>query len=153
MFSKVWGEITHPFLNFNGATIEVYEWISNFIPHFTDYLSMLGLKLNLISKRGPRRHCRLVTFWDQTDEHQIIYTFAFTWQWDQASMLTIKPLIKTDNILLLPYGIDSKTRLDIKRYCSLQFIAVTECLLTLSVSSLCATKYVINPDSLAYTFP
>ena len=26
-------EITYPFLNFNGATVEVYEWISNFIPH------------------------------------------------------------------------------------------------------------------------
>ena len=32
---NVWDEITYPFLNFNGATVEVYEWISNFIPHFT----------------------------------------------------------------------------------------------------------------------
>ena len=31
---KVWDEITYPFLNFNGATVEVYEWITNFIPHF-----------------------------------------------------------------------------------------------------------------------
>ena len=29
-----WDEITYPFLNFNGATVEVYEWISNFIPQF-----------------------------------------------------------------------------------------------------------------------
>ena len=30
------------------------EWISNFIPHFTcDYLSMLGLKLNIVSETGP----------------------------------------------------------------------------------------------------
>ena len=28
-------EITYPFLNFNGATVEVQEWISNFIPYFT----------------------------------------------------------------------------------------------------------------------
>ena len=34
MHSKVWDEITYPFLNFNGCTVEVYEWISNFIPHF-----------------------------------------------------------------------------------------------------------------------
>ena len=28
---KVWGEITYPFVNFNGRTIEVWEWISNSI--------------------------------------------------------------------------------------------------------------------------
>ena len=27
-------EITFPFPNFNGATVEVWEWISNFIQHF-----------------------------------------------------------------------------------------------------------------------
>ena len=31
---KVWDEITYPYLNFNGVSVEVYEWISNFIPHF-----------------------------------------------------------------------------------------------------------------------
>ena len=49
--------ITDSFLNFNGATIEVYKWISNFALHFTgacDYLSMLGLRLNHVSKRGHR---------------------------------------------------------------------------------------------------
>ena len=30
---KLWGEITYPFLNFNGCTVEVLEWISNFIPY------------------------------------------------------------------------------------------------------------------------
>ena len=29
--SKVWGEITYPF---NGCTVEVWEWIRYFIPHF-----------------------------------------------------------------------------------------------------------------------
>ena len=28
---KVWDAITHPFLNFYGATVEVWEWTSNFI--------------------------------------------------------------------------------------------------------------------------
>ena len=28
---------TYPFPNFNGATVEVWEWISNFIPHFITY--------------------------------------------------------------------------------------------------------------------
>ena len=31
---NVWDEITYQFPNFNGATIDVWEWISNFIPHF-----------------------------------------------------------------------------------------------------------------------
>ena len=33
MSSKVCDGITYSFLNFNGATVEVKEWISNFIPH------------------------------------------------------------------------------------------------------------------------
>ena len=34
MPSKVWDVITYPFLNFNGGTIKVKEWINTFIPHF-----------------------------------------------------------------------------------------------------------------------
>ena len=32
---KVWDEIAYPFANFNGCTVEVWEWISNLITHFT----------------------------------------------------------------------------------------------------------------------
>ena len=35
---KVWDEITYPYSNFNGATVEVWEWISYFILHFTGYV-------------------------------------------------------------------------------------------------------------------
>ena len=34
IFSKMWDEITCPFPNFNDATVDVLECISNFIPHF-----------------------------------------------------------------------------------------------------------------------
>ena len=57
MPSEVWVEITYPFPNTNGATVEVWEWIINFIPHFKMrciYLSTLGLNLNHASKRGCR---------------------------------------------------------------------------------------------------
>ena len=49
----MWDKITHPFPNFNSAAVEILEWVNNFIPYFTrrDYLSMLGLKLNHVSKR------------------------------------------------------------------------------------------------------
>ena len=44
-----WGEITYPFLNFNGVisypylnlncvAVEFYEWISNFTQHFTGHV-------------------------------------------------------------------------------------------------------------------
>ena len=34
MPSKARGDITYPFPKFNSVTVEVWEWISNFIPHF-----------------------------------------------------------------------------------------------------------------------
>ena len=56
-----WGAITNPSLIFNGATVEVLRWISNFISTFLyqacHYLSMLGLKLNHVSERG---HCSYI---------------------------------------------------------------------------------------------
>ena len=33
MPTEVWDGITYQFPNFNGYTIEVWEWKSNFIPH------------------------------------------------------------------------------------------------------------------------
>ena len=34
MSSKVQDKIAYPFPNFNICTIEVWEWINNFMPHF-----------------------------------------------------------------------------------------------------------------------
>ena len=30
---EVWDEITYPFLNYNGCTIDVWEWINKFVQH------------------------------------------------------------------------------------------------------------------------
>ena len=35
---EVWDEITYPVPNFNGATIDIWEWIGNFIPHFAGHM-------------------------------------------------------------------------------------------------------------------
>ena len=53
MSSKMCDEIPDLFPNFNGETI--WEWISNFITLYNgcNYLSMLGLKLIHVNKRGP----------------------------------------------------------------------------------------------------
>ena len=55
MSCKVWDEITYLFPNFNGGTVEVWEWISNSIPHITmDVITypLMGLKLIHVSERG-----------------------------------------------------------------------------------------------------
>ena len=38
LFFEVWDVITYPFPNFNGATVEVWEWIINFTTHFTGHV-------------------------------------------------------------------------------------------------------------------
>ena len=50
---KVWDEITSPFPNFNGCSMEVWEWISNFIPHFDGHVIIYAGRLNHVNKRGP----------------------------------------------------------------------------------------------------
>ena len=53
---KIWNEITDPFLNLNGATVEVQEWRSNFIPYFNRhviFLSMLDKSWNTLVKGKP----------------------------------------------------------------------------------------------------
>ena len=53
MSSKVWDEIIYTFPNFNSCTVDVWKWISNFIPHFMmdviTYLVMFCQKVVLVS--------------------------------------------------------------------------------------------------------
>ena len=50
----MWNEIAYLFTKFSGCIVDVWEWMSNFIPHFLmDIITMLGLKLNHVSKKGP----------------------------------------------------------------------------------------------------
>ena len=47
MPSKLCDEITNPFPNFNSATVEVWEWLSNYIPNFMiDAITYPGIKFN-----------------------------------------------------------------------------------------------------------
>ena len=38
MSSQMWDDITCSFPNFNGAAVEVWEWMSNFILHFIGHV-------------------------------------------------------------------------------------------------------------------
>ena len=45
----MWDEITYPFQNLNGAAVEVWKWVSNFIPYFTGMWACspyAGIKVN-----------------------------------------------------------------------------------------------------------
>ena len=43
-WNKVVSKITNPFPNFNGTTVEVWKWISNFISYFTAYDYLPGIR-------------------------------------------------------------------------------------------------------------
>ena len=54
MHYEMWSEITCPFLTFDYAGVQVWESISNFptLNSACAYLSMPGLKLTYIDKKG-----------------------------------------------------------------------------------------------------
>ena len=50
---KEWDEITYPFPNFNGAAVELWEWISKFILHFVmDMIIYSYGDYNVFAKRS-----------------------------------------------------------------------------------------------------
>ena len=64
MSTKVWEEITYTFLNFIGCTVEVWEWISNFIPHNGyNHLPLLGFKLIHVCNSYCLPTCELLYRW------------------------------------------------------------------------------------------
>ena len=61
----MWDEITYPFPNFNGCTIEVWDkWFHLTLYLACDYLSVLGLKLIDVCKRSHRGPQRMGFFID-----------------------------------------------------------------------------------------
>ena len=53
MLIKVWDEVTYRFHNFNGFTVEVWEWTRNFIPHIIMVVNT-GIKVKtVLVKRVP----------------------------------------------------------------------------------------------------
>ena len=56
MPSKLWDEITDPFPKLSGTTVEVWEWINNFIPYFTGHMITYPCHTfcRLLSRPTPR---------------------------------------------------------------------------------------------------
>ena len=103
MPSTLWDQITYPFPNFNGCTVEVWEWTSH-VDHLIlynecNYLSMLSSRLIRVSERVPLQwhhnglnsvsnhqphHCllsRFFFFFSGVDQrkHQSSAPLAFVW--------------------------------------------------------------------------
>ena len=58
MHYKVWNGIIHPLPNFNGATVEVRDWMSIFTPHFNGHVTTYTYRIKLIKvnpceRKGP----------------------------------------------------------------------------------------------------
>ena len=60
MHYNMWDEnyLSIPKLH-KGATVDVWEWISNFNPHFTGYVVTIhaGIEVNPCQQKGPNHHC------------------------------------------------------------------------------------------------
>ena len=65
--SKVWDEFTDPSQNFNNATSEVWEWISNFIPHF---------KMDVITY--PCWHLSQTILVNQAPDYTLFFIMSFS---------------------------------------------------------------------------
>ena len=50
IYHDLWDEITYPFPNFNGCTVEVWEWISSFTPRFIIDAITYPCTLNFVNK-------------------------------------------------------------------------------------------------------
>ena len=77
--NEVQDGINYPLSNFNGCTVEIWEWTNNFIPHFygCNYLSMLGLELNHVSKRGLRSVANIICLINYARDIIVLYFWAY----------------------------------------------------------------------------
>ena len=114
--NKMWDEMTYPFPNFNGAAVEVWNWISSFIPHFTGALIHAGIKFKpvLLTHWGRVTHIcvgNLTTIGSDNglspDRRQAII-------WTNAGILLIGPLGTNFNEILLEIYTFSFTKMHLK---------------------------------------
>ena len=74
MPSKVWDEFTYPFPNYDGAAVEVWEWISNFTPPiwWMELLFHAGIK---VMEQWYKIHTHFLFFFPNNSEN--IKTIVF----------------------------------------------------------------------------
>ena len=62
--------MTHPFLNFNGAAVDVWEWLRDFIPHAPGYV--ITYQCRYFMKLIPRKP-------KSTTRENCITLFSISW--------------------------------------------------------------------------
>ena len=60
---QMWDVITYPIPNTVGCTVEVWEWVSNFIPHLIRHVNIYPGYGNTMFMKGPGQHGSPTTFW------------------------------------------------------------------------------------------
>ena len=95
MHSKVSHEITYLFPNFNGCAVDVWEWISHFIPHFIIDIIKLGLKLNYVIYEATQIH--LKTKFEKNPANPSMFSRANKVS-NEINKLILKIIIKNSHI-------------------------------------------------------
>ena len=92
---KVWDEITYPFPNFNGWTMRVAEWVSNYIPWM--YLfAHARVKLNHVIEWAPD-----VKYWELLNQFFIFYLIMMKDHpdWANVSEIDVKQNISSYRVV------------------------------------------------------
>ena len=66
MPGEVWDEITYPLPNFNGCTVEAWEWISNFFPHFIMNVIIYPSFVEHLNSQFPKQY---IVSWNSMRQH------------------------------------------------------------------------------------
>ena len=75
---KMWDEFRYPFPNFDGAAVEVWEWISTFIPGFKGFYSRKYNQLHTSGICGLLRLTSIyITYFVRIKP--LVYTMIFQW--------------------------------------------------------------------------
>ena len=101
MPSKVWDEITYTLPKFNGAAIEVWEWIGYFIWHFImDAITYpcWGKSWTMLIKMGPRDHCSTMKIVKGQKVHKLLLqtTNIVMFKCDKSNSTTINMFAKSN---------------------------------------------------------
>ena len=81
-FTKtLYDEIAYPSPNFNGANVEVWDWINPTLYWACNYYSMLRSKLIHVVKKGPRRlpYCHWWRRWSLSIWRHPTLSLTITW--------------------------------------------------------------------------
>ena len=81
-YYRVWYENIYPIPNFNGSTVQVWKWISNFFPHFTGHVITYicrDLRLFMLVKRTLGNFMGPHNIWDRflCDDTRYLFAWSF----------------------------------------------------------------------------